>query len=107
MEWFADTPSQISIWRPLVGSNDDYPLALCDYTSIRPADDIVNNDDIHRDRVNGNSLLYRHEAHKWYYLKAQRPRDVLVFRNIDSTGKRARMLTSLSLSLFKPKPVIT
>ena len=37
-----------SAWRPLVGPNNDWPLALCDYTSINPDHDITVTDVLHR-----------------------------------------------------------
>jgi hypothetical protein len=79
----------INIWHPLVGPNDDWPLALCDYTSIDDAD-IIDNDDLHTDRANENSLLHAGQRHRWYCLAKHQPEDVLVFRNIDARGKRAR-----------------
>lgn len=79
-----------SVWRPLLGPNDDWPLALCDWTTIDPETDIRLNDALRRDRIDENSLLHFNEAHKWYYIKNQTPEDLIVFRNADSQGKRSR-----------------
>lgn len=35
-----------SVWRPLTGPTDDWPLALCDYTTIDTQEDIRLNDSI-------------------------------------------------------------
>ncbi|KAL6409840.1 hypothetical protein AUP68_06238 [Ilyonectria robusta] len=85
--WLIDPRS---VWRPLVGSTDDWPLALCDYTTINTEEDIRLNDAIRRDLVGEGSLLHYNEAHRWYYLKDQGVNDLIVFRNSDSQGKRAR-----------------
>lgn len=82
-EWF-------SVWRPLIGPNNDWPLALCDWTTINQETDIVLNDAIRRDRIDENSLLHFNEGHAWYYMKNQTADDLLVFRNADLSGKRAR-----------------
>ncbi|KAF5000630.1 hypothetical protein FDECE_11167 [Fusarium decemcellulare] len=79
----------LNLWRPLHGPNDDWPLCLCDYTSIEEGD-IILNDDLHRDRAVENCLLHANEKHRWYYVAGQTIEDVLVFRTVDSTGKRAR-----------------
>ncbi|KAI1408049.1 putative CmcJ-like methyltransferase [Hypoxylon sp. FL1857] len=80
----------INVWRPLVGPNDDWPLALCDYTSIEPERDIIAADRLHVDRIGENQLLFPSKQHRWYYIKAQQPQNLLVFRNTDSTGRRAK-----------------
>lgn len=88
-EHFLDKEyDMINIWKPLVGPNDDWPLALCDYSTIQPSD-IVHADVLHVDRVTENQLLYPNEQQRWYYVENQRPNDLILFRNVDSTGKRA------------------
>lgn len=79
-----------SVWRPLIGPNDDWPLAICDWTTVDPENDILLNDAIRRDRVDENSLLHHNEAHKWHYINGQNPSDLFVFRNVDSFGRRPR-----------------
>ncbi|RSL84310.1 hypothetical protein CEP51_004009 [Fusarium floridanum] len=79
----------LNLWRPLYGPNDDWPLAVCDYTSVEDGD-IILNDDLHRDRAVENCLLHPNAAHRWHYIAGQTPEDVLVFRTVDSRGKRAR-----------------
>lgn len=79
-----------SVWRPLIGPNDDRPMVLCDWTTINPETDIRLNDVLRRDGIGENSLLHFSEAHKWYYIKYQTTNDLVVFRNADSQGERAR-----------------
>ncbi|KAK4643020.1 hypothetical protein QC761_402305 [Podospora bellae-mahoneyi] len=79
----------INLWRPLHGPNFDWPLTLLDFASVEP-DDMILNDDLHRDRAMENTLLHFNEKHRWYFVNGQTVDDVLVFRIVDSTGKRAR-----------------
>lgn len=63
---------------------------MCDFTTINPSTDIRVNDAIRRDRVDENAILHFNEHHKWYVMKDQSEEDLIVFRNADSLGKRAR-----------------
>lgn len=87
--WSDLDVAKLSVWRPLTGPNDDWPLALCDHRSVNDEEDIINGDILHTSRVGENQLLYYNERHQWYYVPGQQPEDLLVFRNTDSTGQRA------------------
>lgn len=90
-EYFAGKEfDMINVWRPLTGPNDDWPLAVCDYISIDLENDIRSADRVNVDRIGENQLLHPNKKHRWYYIKGQQPDNLFVFRNIDSTGKRAR-----------------
>lgn len=78
-----------SVWKVLVGPNDDWPLAVCDYTSIDAANDARPADRVLFDRVAENQLLFYNPNHRWYYIPQQRTDHLLVLRNTDSSGKRA------------------
>lgn len=67
---------------------------MCDYTTINPSTDIRINDAIRRDRVDENAILHFNEKHKWYFMRDQSVEDLIVFRNADSLGKRARTYSS-------------
>lgn len=86
----ADHFRPCSVWRPLKEPSDDWPLAMCDYTTIDKENDILLNDAIRRDRVEEICVLHHNEAHKWYYLKDQGVDDLMVFRNADSHGEKPR-----------------
>lgn len=77
-----------SVWRPLKEPTDDWPLAVCDYTTIDKEKDILLNDAIRRDRVDEICVLQFNASHKWYYLRNQKVDDLLVFRNADSEGAK-------------------
>jgi hypothetical protein len=70
---------------------------MCDWTTIDPSTDVRINDAIRRDRVDENAILHFNENHKWYFMKDQSVEDLIVFRNADSFGKRARKFDSCLL----------
>lgn len=80
-----------SVWRPLVGPNDDWPLAVCDDATVDAERDVMAADRLHTNWVGENQILFPNARHRWYYVRGQRPDQLLVFRNTDSTGLRASM----------------
>jgi len=88
--WEGKKFDMLNVWRPLKEPSDDWPLAICDYTTIDTEHDILLNDAIRRDRVEEISVLHFNEAHRWYYLKNQGINDLMVFRNADSHGEKPR-----------------
>jgi hypothetical protein len=87
-DWIPNNRS-FSVWR-ILAPTDDWPLALCDYTTIDPKEDIRLNDAIRRDLVGECSLLHYNQAHRWYHFKNQGINDLIVFRNSNSHGKLPR-----------------
>ncbi|KAF2228148.1 putative CmcJ-like methyltransferase [Elsinoe ampelina] len=78
----------LNVWRPLVGPNDDWPLAVCDYTSIDRQRDVIQADILYNVRIGENQILHHDPGHRYYYIPSQEPDDMFVFRNVDSSGKR-------------------
>ncbi|KAF2107101.1 hypothetical protein BDV96DRAFT_309340 [Lophiotrema nucula] len=79
----------INVWRVLVGPNDDWPLAMCDFQSVNTQDDVLTNDCLHYNSVGENQILHPNPAHTWYYLSDQTETEPFVFRNAASRGNRA------------------
>lgn len=74
----------------LKGPNNDWPLALCDYTSVDIENDTIENDVLHVSNVGENWLLHANKKHSWHYLSDQTPDEIILFRNSNSKGNRAR-----------------
>lgn len=85
------------MWRVLKGPNNDWPLALSDFSLINAEKDITTNDALHYKRVGENSLLHHDDAHRWYYLSDMMENDLIVFRNVDSEGDMPRKSGKLSV----------
>ncbi|TEY42387.1 hypothetical protein BOTCAL_0391g00030 [Botryotinia calthae] len=97
--WEGKNFDILNVWRPLRGPNNDWPLAMCDWTTIASTDIRVN-DAIRRDRVDENAILHYNENHKWYFMRDQSVEDFIVFRNADSFSKRAQ---GFHCSVFNPE----
>jgi hypothetical protein len=80
----------INLWRPLFGPIVDTPLAVCDASSIAPADRLKL-DLIYPDRVGENYHFVPSDAHRWYYYSEMRADEVLLLKCMDSPAEgRAR-----------------
>lgn len=80
------TIDSLSVWRVTKGPNRDWPLAVCDYTSVNARGDLEETDIIHKTWVGESGRIYHNSTHRWYYLDQQEVDDVVVFRNTDSRG---------------------
>ncbi|KAF7503085.1 hypothetical protein GJ744_004332 [Endocarpon pusillum] len=92
----------INVWRVLKGPNDDWPLALCDFQSVDLDKDVTPNDCLHETGVGENWLLHANDSHRWYFMDWQEEADLIVFRNADSEGVRAR---AFHAAIRNPKSV--
>ena len=73
----------INVWRPMVGPVWDTPLAVCDARSMA-AEDFRRTDLIYPERT-GEVYSVRHNpAHRWYYVSAMEPDEVLYMKCFDS-----------------------
>ena len=80
----------INIWRPIRGPLLDSPLAVCDALSVAPAD-LLASDLVYRDRIGETYSVTYNPAHRWFYLPAMTPDEVLLLKCFDSrTDGRAR-----------------
>lgn len=77
-----------SVWKPLVGPNNRRPLAACDFVSNEDGG-IIDADVSHADRVGENALLLPNRQHRCDCVEDQHVDELIVFRNIDSSEKRA------------------
>ncbi|RWA09520.1 hypothetical protein EKO27_g5577 [Xylaria grammica] len=78
--------SIINVWRVTKGPNEDWPLALCDFRTVRQEDAEVS-DVIHRDIVGESMRLYFHPAQRWHFLANQDVTEVTIFRNADTSER--------------------
>ncbi|PQE09906.1 hypothetical protein CJF31_00003809 [Rutstroemia sp. NJR-2017a BVV2] len=84
-----------SVWKPLKGPVHDWPLALCDASTVDTTQDLTAMDFVMKeDAAVENIQVYHNEAHEWYYLSDQSIRELLVFRQGGSNGESAVPHTS-------------
>ncbi len=78
-----------SIWKPLRGPLQDWPLAVCDASSVGE-DDLVVADQVYPKHVTENIQVQHGPGQKWYYLSNQQPDELLLFRQTDSKLEKLR-----------------
>jgi hypothetical protein len=73
----------INVWRPVNRPVEESPLAVCDATSIAPAD-LVSHARIYPNR-RGEIQAVRHSAgQRWYYFPRMRPDEAMLLKCYDS-----------------------
>jgi hypothetical protein len=76
--------TESSIWKPLRGPLNDWPLAVCDASSVDSAGDLEAADLLYPDLVTENYQVYYKSGYKWYYLSNHDVSEVIVFKQSDS-----------------------
>ncbi|KAK0745719.1 hypothetical protein B0T18DRAFT_390295 [Schizothecium vesticola] len=73
----------INFWRPIT-TVDDWPLALCDGSTMS-YDELLGVDLVRRDYVGSTMYAKYKPGYKRYYLEKQKPSEVCLFKNFDSS----------------------
>lgn len=73
----------INVWRPIGGPVYSTPLALCDATTIDPAD-FLPSDLVYRDKVGETFSVRANPEHRWYYYPQLQPDEALLLKIYDS-----------------------
>nr|OQO18268.1 hypothetical protein B0A51_13882 [Rachicladosporium sp. CCFEE 5018] len=76
-QWF-------NFWKPLKGPLNDWPLLLCDSSTVDKSLDLTSSDLIYTDHAAENVQIYFSSKHQWFYLKDHDINEVLVFKQADS-----------------------
>jgi hypothetical protein len=74
----------INIWKPLHGPLYDWPLALCDASTVNPITDLEHADLLYPEFVTENCQVYFNPNAKWYYLSGQQTDELVVFKQSDT-----------------------
>ncbi|KAN0103422.1 hypothetical protein V8E51_011735 [Hyaloscypha variabilis] len=74
----------INVWRPIETIYKD-PLAIADINSISPDDFVTINITLPDGRQASNLAVRSNSNHRWYYKYAQKPDEVLVFKQFDNS----------------------
>jgi len=87
----------INVWRPLVNTVYDYPLAVCDFNTVDINEDLVPTTLVRTPPIpNGETYSVKHNPnHVWWYWSEMTPNDVLLIKCYDSAS---RALTKLKVS---------
>ena len=89
--------AQYNVWRVLSGAPQDVPLALCDYTSVDEAADLIDCRAIFDTPGKpewsfGNYVIAHNPAHRWCYYSDMTPAEAIVFKTSESDPARAQLM---------------
>ncbi|KAI1429100.1 hypothetical protein F5Y12DRAFT_729625 [Xylaria sp. FL1777] len=73
----------VNVWKPLCNPVDEWALAVCDGTTVKP-EDLVETDSVRQGSVSTNYYAKYAPEQRWYYLKHQSPEEALIFKHFDS-----------------------
>ncbi|KAI4149667.1 MAG: hypothetical protein L6R39_002449 [Caloplaca ligustica] len=74
----------INIWKPLKGPLNDWPLTVCDASTVQSKGDLEAADLLYPDLMTENYQVYARSYYKWYYLSDHLPSELMVFKQADS-----------------------
>ncbi|MFC7473339.1 CmcJ/NvfI family oxidoreductase [Dankookia sp. GCM10030260] len=73
----------VNLWRPIAGPVRDMPLAVCDATTVAPAD-LVASDLLYSDRRGETYQVRFNPDHRWYWLPEMTVEEALLLKVYDS-----------------------
>ncbi|OAA70228.1 hypothetical protein ISF_02202 [Cordyceps fumosorosea ARSEF 2679] len=75
----------ITVWKPCRGPVKDWPLAVCDATSVERSD-LLPADVIYPNYLAENCMIHFNPNQRWYWLPEQESDEILIFKAIDSSN---------------------
>lgn len=83
-KWKKHRIQSLNLWSPLRGPLRDWPLCVCDSSTVGHEDDLQAADVVFRDKVAVNFQLHHSDQQQWYFVKDQMPYEFLIFRAADT-----------------------
>jgi len=79
----------INVWRPLVNTVYDYPLAVCDFNTVDVVEDLIPTTLVYPPPTpNGETYSVKHNPNQvWWYWGEMTPDDVLLLKCYDSASR--------------------
>ena len=74
----------INVWRSINGPVENFPLAMCDASTVA-SDDLISVQRIAKDRVGAVQGATYRPAHRWYYFPQMQMDEALLFKVYDSS----------------------
>ena len=81
---FELTPDIYSLWRPINGTVEDYPLTFCDPFSVNETEDLVPGDRISSNHIGEVYYIAHNDAQRWYWMSKQSSEECIMFNSYDS-----------------------
>lgn len=93
----------VNLWRPINHPVSDAPLAVAEAGSVR-AEELVPSDLVYQNRVGETYDVLFSPAHRWHYVKEQRPDEVLLLKCYNSREDVARFAPHTSFIVPDASP---
>ncbi|KAF2108839.1 methyltransferase [Lophiotrema nucula] len=74
----------VNIWHPIRGPLYDWPLAVCDVSSVDFDADTMPGDSVNENGIYENIQVHFNDNQKWYYVAGQQQSELLIFKHADS-----------------------
>ncbi|KAF2240818.1 hypothetical protein BU26DRAFT_556598 [Trematosphaeria pertusa] len=87
-----------SLWRPINGPVESWPLALCDGRTVSPTS-LIASERLRSTWSGGTTFVLHEEGNKWYFMSNQRNDEVAIFKNFDSKEDVAQYAAHSSFEL--------
>ncbi|THH14138.1 hypothetical protein EW146_g6163 [Bondarzewia mesenterica] len=81
----------INVWRPIENPVAHHPLAVGDWRSLNPDNDLISTRHIYPTREGSTFSVKYNPQHRWYYLGNQTPDEVILIKCFDSDKTKARL----------------
>ena len=94
-----------SVWKPLRGPANDWPLLVCDAASMSGKSNFEPADLLYPNLLTENAPVYHNDTYKWYFLGSHRSSEMIIFKQADTLstaclGKERTMVCKESLVLI-------
>ncbi|KAF2116998.1 putative CmcJ-like methyltransferase [Lophiotrema nucula] len=74
----------VNVWKPLRGPLNDWPLLVCDNSTVDKSKDLEPADLLYPDRIAENCLVYDSPKYRWHYLSGHKTTEIMVFKQGDT-----------------------
>ncbi|KAI0041994.1 hypothetical protein FA95DRAFT_1598697 [Auriscalpium vulgare] len=81
----------INVWRPIGNPVAHHPLAVADWRSLNPDEDLISTRHIYPDREGATFSVKYNPKHQWYYQSNQTPEEVILIKCFDTDDSGARL----------------
>lgn len=78
---------ELTLWRPLRGPVQDWPLAICDYRTVDQATDAVPVDQVYPHLLAEGISFYYNPAHRWYFTSDMSPEEAWLIKIMDTEAR--------------------
>lgn len=93
----------VNVWRPLLPI-ENWPLTICDSTTVRVDRDLVSVPRVSKDGRKGEiQMATYHPDHAWYYFPHMQPEEVLLLKTYDSLSAVNQYTIHTAFDLFEGK----